>query len=68
MSYTGIGSEDGAFHHVQYHSDYKGYQIYREYNPLTDRPMMSYFAIKAAMTLHAKNLSGIKDRVTEAVQ
>lgn len=49
-----------------YHSLYKGYEIYRAVNGLTERPMMLYFAVSAeGVILRSKNLSGIKNRVSE---
>ena len=50
------------------HSTYKGWEIYREYDCVNMRPKMSYFAcMDGEEPLHAKNLSGIKEAVSEAV-
>ncbi len=70
--------EIGCF--LNYHSYYKTFDIYRQWDVIKGRPLRSYFAVqwkahidmnRSEMTrelkisLHAKNLSGIKDKVTE---
>ena len=61
-----------------FHSDYKGFKIYRQYNPLKGRPMMSYYGIQWVnpndiradseyrTSVHAKNLDGIKKAISGA--
>lgn len=67
-------TEIGAF--LVFHSKYKGYMIYRQWNPLQDRGMMSYFGIKwpteevssatkPTVSIHAKNLDGIKAAISK---
>lgn len=63
---------------LTFHSNYKGFMIYRQYNPVQDRHMMSYYGIqwvnpdnvqcgsKFKVCVHAKNLDGIKKAITGA--
>lgn len=53
---------------VVYHSDYKGWQLFREWDIVGKHGRMSYFAVNDGdEPLHAKNLSGIKDAVSTEV-
>lgn len=59
--------------YCKYHSLYKGWELYRGWNILGNHGRMLYFAVgftaKGGLTiLTAKNLSGIKEAVTEAVE
>lgn len=55
-------------HTCRYHSDYKGWQIYRAIDG--GQPRMCYFGVgftgRGLTTVSVRNLSGIKDRITEA--
>ena len=69
---------------VVLHSKYKGWDILRQYNPMTANPMMSYYGVLrkpgiskkygdeekfyTVATVHAKNLSGVKTEITHAVE
>lgn len=50
-----------------FHSRYKGCDIWRQYDPVHGRFMMHYWAKHDGTILHAKNLDGIKKRITLAV-
>lgn len=58
---------NGVERMVLYHSTYKGWDIVREWNAREGHGMMSYWALKDGDELHARNLSGIKRAVTQAV-
>lgn len=56
-------------HTCRYHSDYKGWKIYRAIDG--GQPRMCYFGIGftdvgGLTTVTSRNLSGIKDKITEA--
>lgn len=56
---------------ARFHSMYKGWEIYRRY--VGNQPKMCYFAVGFSETggltvLDAKNLAGIKVKVTEIVE
>lgn len=54
---------------VKRHSRYMGWTIYRQYNILSGRPMMSYYGVydNEGVTgpgpVRSKNLSGVKDAI-----
>jgi len=49
-----------------FHSTYKGWEVWREWNLVRNHGMMSYFAVcDGEEPLHARNLSGIRDRISE---
>lgn len=52
----------------RFHSDYKGWGIWREWDLCGGHGRMSYFGVKdGEEPLHAKNLDGIKAAISEAV-
>lgn len=58
-------------HQARYHSQYKAWDLYRCYDG--GSPRMLYFAVAITDTggltvLEAKNLAGIKKRVTEEIE
>lgn len=48
--------------YCKFHSNYKGYEIYRAWNILEGHGKMRYFAVKDGDIREAKNLSGIKGK------
>lgn len=56
-----IGNE-----YCKFHSKYKGWKLYRAWNIREDHGKMLYFAISPKNDLvRSRNLSGIKDAVSE---
>jgi len=54
---------------VKFHSTYKGWDLYREWNVYAGHGMMSYFAVMDGKEpLHAENLMGIKHAVSLEVE
>ena len=60
---------------VARHSNYKGWQIFRQFNIMTGRPMMSYYGVKYLEAddkifkfCRAKNLSGIKEEISKIIK
>ena len=54
---------------VVFHSNYKGWQLFREWDVIGKHGRMSYFAVNEdeMEPLHSTNLSGIKDEVSKKV-
>lgn len=56
---------DGEY--CKHHSTLYGWDIYRAWNLRENHGKMRYFAVRDKMSIEAKNLSGIKDRIRREV-